>query len=73
MSQRVNKGVLYLLNRDRGEEPKLLKVLYVQNLQVKLSEKPICHLEGIMIVDYEGQRGDNVCCAHQCCVHSASL
>lgn len=39
-------------------------VLYVQNLQVKLFEKQICHLDRIMIVDYEEQLGDKVCYAH---------
>lgn len=73
MSQSVNKWVLYLLNRDRGKEPKLLKILYGQNLQVKLFEKLICHLEGIMIIYYEEQIGDKMFYAHQCCVHSASL
>lgn len=73
LSQRVNTWVLYLLNRDRGKEPKLLMVLYVQNLQVKLFEKQICHSDRIMIVDYEEQLGDKVCYAHQCHVHLASL
>lgn len=45
-------------------------VLYVQNLQVKLFEKQICNLEGIMIIDDEEQIGYKVCYAH---VHSASL
>lgn len=69
----VNTWVLYLLNRDRGKEPKLLMVLYVQNLQVKLFEKQICHSEGIMIIDYQEQLGDKVCYAHQCRVPLASL